>query len=148
MERVPPEHLEYTPDGDYLYHGIPFTGFTVRRYADGSLESEVEYRDGMLWGVSKVWLPCGQLVDEEEYRWGLLHGRRREWHDNGNLAADETYELGIRLRGKQWDEESQLTESVVLEEGTSDHRMLLRLRSVYQDAEQREQHRSNAQDEE
>ncbi len=104
VTRVTTEQLDYPGDGLHYLDGVPFTGVLECWQEDGELESEAEYKDGLLSGQKRVWHPSpGGLQLEAECAWGAYHGRVREWHENGQMAGDAVYEYGIRTRGTRWD---------------------------------------------
>ena len=78
--RLPPDTIAFdtlTYDYEmamYCLNGQPFTGFTVQRHPDGSLESVVTFRDGVEDGVSVVWFASGQIEQYAETRGELLQG--------------------------------------------------------------------------
>jgi antitoxin component YwqK of YwqJK toxin-antitoxin module len=130
-KRVPASELTYMRDGLHHLDGQPFTGIAFNLTKDGSLKSELAYRDGLLCGRTREWYATGQpMVDSTYYR-GALHGRASEWHRNGQLAEDGEYEYGITLWEKTWDEHGNVTRDVVLQESDPAYQMLLNFRRIY-----------------
>jgi antitoxin component YwqK of YwqJK toxin-antitoxin module len=129
-KRVLEESLEYGDDGFYRHEGELFTGTAFALSDEGWIETESEYREGVLWGTSRGWFGPDRLAYEHRNISGLQGGVGREWHENGRLAAEELYEHGIRLRGKRWDREGNLIEDYHLQETDPDFRTL----QIYRDA--------------
>lgn len=104
-KRLPPDTIDFdslTYDYDmalYCLVGQPFTGFTVQRHPDGTLESVVTYRDGVADGVSVGWFASGQIEQYTETRGEMLHGLNREWSEDGKLTTDEVNENDVRVSG-------------------------------------------------
>lgn len=97
MNRVPTADLFFAEDG-LTYRGRePFTGVGVELRDDGSLASEVEYRDGLRSGAARGWYPNGQLAEEVHNRLGVAHGSWREYEKDGALALEQELEHGILL---------------------------------------------------
>lgn len=83
--RVDRGELVLKPEEGLLYHdGRPFTGLSVRYYADSILAEEIAYEDGKKHGLLKRWFPLGVLSQEANYRNGKLHGVSKTWWENGN----------------------------------------------------------------
>lgn len=131
MKRVSADQLEYPGDGLYYLQGSPFTGIAYRLHREGTLRSELEYRDGLRWGMSREWYGPEQPMVEAPYFKGVLHGRAREWHRNGQLAEDGEYEYGIALWEQEWDEDGTLTSEHRLSEAEPDYETLRRYRELY-----------------
>src|SRR5215213_5054941 len=94
--------LRHGQDDLFYQQGKLFTGVAFRAAPDGQIESEQEYREGMLAGVSRGWFAPGQLESEAHFSGGLLHGVRRGWYETGRPAYEEAFERGVRLRGTSW----------------------------------------------
>lgn len=131
MNRVPAEQLEYPGDGLYYLNGSPFTGIAYRLNSNGTLRSELEYRQGLRWGMSKEWYGPEQPKVEAPYFKGVLHGRAREWHRNGQVAEDGEYEYGIAHWKQEWDENGTLTDEYRLSETEPDFETLRHYRELY-----------------
>src|SRR5438552_9371533 len=109
MKRVPYKSLEYD-DGLMLLDGEPFTGIGYFLDPEGQLQGEIEYRNGLEWGMKREWYAPGKPYYEGRLYRGVLDGKKREWHQNGQLAEEGDYELGFKLRKKCWDEDGNLKE--------------------------------------
>jgi antitoxin component YwqK of YwqJK toxin-antitoxin module len=139
MRRLPFNQIGYRDDGFYCHKDKPFTGVAFVRWDDGKLRAEIEYRDGMRWGVAKEWFPNGCLAGEAGWAWDLYHGVSREWHENGQLASEDVFEYGIRLSGKKWDANGKLVEKFVIRKNAAALRRLAELKKYFSELEQQEQ---------
>lgn len=87
--------LAFGEDQTCIYRGFPFTGTAVFYRTDGTLESEVEYLDGVQNGLVRDWNEASVLVLEAEVKNGAYHGRVRHFSDSGHLLREDGYEFGI-----------------------------------------------------
>jgi antitoxin component YwqK of YwqJK toxin-antitoxin module len=143
MRRVPNKSLEYD-DGLMFLDGEPFTGAGNLFDDDGKLVGEIEYRNGLEWGMKRGWNKPGELYYEGPFFMGVLHGKQREWHPNRQLAEEADYELGFLRRKKRWDENGNLEEEYELKETDPDYKALQEYRRMYKDALAKEESRENA----
>ncbi|HRN42940.1 MAG TPA: toxin-antitoxin system YwqK family antitoxin [Vicingus sp.] len=67
-----------------------------RYYADGSLETEQEYKDGIQHGMSKFYYPSGNLQEEVNYVKGKPEGLFKEYYENGQLKQEVNLVNGIQ----------------------------------------------------
>jgi antitoxin component YwqK of YwqJK toxin-antitoxin module len=132
MFRVPNDALEYD-EGVMLLDGEPFDGVGYMVDDAGQLVGEIEYRDGLEWGMKRGWNVPDQLYYEGRFFRGVLHGKQREWHSNGQLAEDGDFEFGFVLRKKRWDDEGNLLEEYELKETDPDYASLQDYRRMYRD---------------
>jgi antitoxin component YwqK of YwqJK toxin-antitoxin module len=130
MKRVPHDSLDYPGDGYYYLDDEPFTGLGVSHYEDGSLKSEIEFKDGLKSGLERHWFASGKLHSEAEMRRSVVHGKERVWYSSGQLKEEGDYEHGVTLRRKEWDEDGDLVEEYELKETDSDYSLLLQLRDI------------------
>ncbi len=140
MKRVPADSLDYrAEDGRQCLDGVPFTGVAYYLDGQGQLVGEIEYRDGLEWGLKREWYGPDEPYYEGRFFMGVLHGKEREWHDNGQLAEEGDYEYGFALRRKKWDEDGNLEEEFELKETDPDYKRLENYRSMYKDKAAKEQ---------
>ena len=101
---------DYPGDDGLFYHeGAPFPG--AASHVEGHrIASEDEYRDGLLWGVSRTWHPTGEPESEATCLAGLLHGVRCEWDAAGRLVGHEVLEYGVCLWRRRWNGAGELIE--------------------------------------
>lgn len=131
MNRVPTAELFFAEDG-LTYHGRqPFTGVGYELRADGSLASEVEYREGLRSGVARGWYPNGQLAEEVHNLLGVAHGAWREYEKDGALALEQELEHGILLWAREPGDDGRLRETYRLDESSPDYEALRELRASY-----------------
>ena len=69
---------------------------------DGRVLATAEYVDGVLDGVSRVFLPSGTLVVEMHFSAGEMHGAYRSWWDNRVLKEQGNYANGKRVGEYLW----------------------------------------------
>ncbi|NMO15666.1 hypothetical protein HPC49_11100 [Pyxidicoccus fallax] len=132
MKRVPRGELSYDADDGLTYfEGEPFTGIARGEFIDGTLESEAEFREGLLWGHSRAWHGNGALAEEADYFQDVKHGVSREWSPEGVLQEETECEYGIVLSKRKWDEKGTLVEEYRLKETDSAYERLLQSRKVY-----------------
>lgn len=124
MIRATSLELDYPGDGLMYLNDEPFTGFHTFCDDSGWECAEHEYRDGLLYGIKRMWWRPGLLELEAECKWGVYHGRVREWHESGHLAFDAMYEHGVKLRGKMWNELGEVIEDYTLSESEPSFRLL------------------------
>jgi antitoxin component YwqK of YwqJK toxin-antitoxin module len=132
-KRVPADSLSYPGDGRQYLDDEPFTGVAYYLDDQGQLVGEIEYRNGLEWGLKREWYAPDEPYYEGNFFMGVLHGRKREWHDNGQLAEDGDYEYGFALRRKKWDEDGDLEEEYELKESDSDYTRLEKFREIYKE---------------
>jgi len=70
--------------------GTPVAGIVYRRYENGQLWREQNYKDGELHGLYRGWHENGQLKVEGNWKDGDRISKK-EWDKDGNLTLDETY---------------------------------------------------------
>ncbi len=131
MKRVLASELEYPGDGLYYLDGEPFTGIAFNLAKAGWEKSQIEYRQGLLWGHTTEWYSPGLPMVDSNYFRGALHGRAREWHKNGQIAEDGEYEYGIVLWEKEWDEDGNIIKDYKLKESSRQHQALMLRRKTY-----------------
>ena len=132
MKRVPVKSLVYDDDLMWL-DGEPFTGIAYALDANGNVNAEYEYRDGLKWGWSRTWYLPGKPFQERQLFMGTTHGKDREWYPNGQLKEEGDYELGFALRRKRWDEAGNVTEEYELKETDPRYQELEEYREIYKD---------------
>lgn len=103
--RVQFDQLTHDDDGRMMLRGIPVTGVALEYWPDGSLASEISFRDGLQHGLTVGWHPNGEKSEEVLYDSGCAVGIRRQWHANGVLKLEEEIGAdGFQLRIAEWDE--------------------------------------------
>lgn len=103
MIRVSIHELGYPGDGLYYLDESPFTGTAFYPSEDGAgVESEAEYRSGLLSGRKREWYASGSLRLEAECAWGGYHGTVREWDEEGRLTREATFAYGIKTSETCW----------------------------------------------
>jgi antitoxin component YwqK of YwqJK toxin-antitoxin module len=128
MSRVNTDDIEFTDDYRYMWNGLPFSGIGFDAGEDGTLLSEMEFREGILDGMARDFYPSGCVKSESQYRNNTLDGTVREWSQEGILQRVETYERGICIRRQVRDESGQLTLNYELDENDPQFELLQMLR--------------------
>src|SRR5215467_12546606 len=128
MKPVPQDSLDYPGDGYYYLDDEPFTGVAVSLYKDGSVKSEIEYKQGLKWGLERHWFASSKLEAETEMQRGVVHGKERVWYADGQLKEEGEYEHGVTLKRKEWNEKGELVDDYELKETDPDYSLLQRLR--------------------
>lgn len=129
--KIDAERLEVTGDQAYLFDGMLFNGIAVHYREDGSIESEVEFRDGIQNGVIRNWDVNGKLIFQGETKNGAFHGNCRTWDVDGRLIQEDKYEYGIRVSRKRWSENGDVIEDTMLERGNPNFELLQSARRAF-----------------
>lgn len=76
----------------------------TRKVADGNgrVLATDDYVDGVLDGVSRVFLPTGTMVEEMHFAAGEMHGPYRCWWENRQLKEQGNYANGKRVGEYLW----------------------------------------------
>lgn len=69
-------------------------GFVQHRYKDGSLASEITYKDKKKHGYAKGYYPGGGLQGEFNYDHDVLHGITKIYYDKGGVHRENPYNQG------------------------------------------------------
>lgn len=103
MQRVDCDELDFSDDYVMRWHDLPFTGVAVEYAPDGSVISEITYKEGQECGLSRSWYPNGQIEFEANY--GEAGGMTtvRQWHPNGQLHKLMTSKMGTMISSQEWD---------------------------------------------
>jgi len=70
---------------------MPNVKVEKRYYANGKIESEITFVDGVPNGINRRWYPNGVLADETPIQNGRCEGVAKHWGENGDLIG--TYEM-------------------------------------------------------
>ncbi len=73
---------------------IKLEGLVQHRYDDGSVASEINYKDKKRHGYAKGYFRNGKLQGEFNYEEGVLHGITKMYYENGNLFRETPYTHG------------------------------------------------------
>ena len=76
----------------------------IHYFNNGTIESEIDYRNGRVNGWAKLYYPGGKLHVEAPYRNGHVHGVRMSYHESGKKFCMAEYDNGKLLNKKNWDE--------------------------------------------
>ena len=133
-------HLAFK-NGYWYYHGNPFSGIIVERFADNSVYKKTNYKKGKEEGEQNVFYPGGRLCEKRKYHlgekdgehvgwWsngnkrfeyhfanGVYNGDYREWYESGKPLKHIHYAEGIDDRGKGWRENGKLYMNFTVKNG-------------------------------
>lgn len=129
--RINEDLLEFEDNLRY-YNDAPFNGVGYELFANGQLENETPYQDGLAEGQVSEWDEMGRLRAQYSCRKGMLHGGCKKWHANGVLMEDSHHEWGVELDCKEFDEQGQLVQQRKLDPDNpeSNYKILLKLRKI------------------
>lgn len=90
--------VEYYPDHARklaleIKHGR-LNGHSLGWHANGQMEVDEQFVDGISQGTRKRWFPNGQQRSEADVQNGKVTGTYKEWHENGQLAVVMSTEDG------------------------------------------------------
>jgi antitoxin component YwqK of YwqJK toxin-antitoxin module len=103
--RVLFDELTHDEDGRMMLRGVLLTGVALENWPDGSLASEISFREGLQHGPTIGWHPNGEKCEEVIYDSGRAFGIHRQWHANGVLKLEEEIGVdGFQVRVANWDE--------------------------------------------
>lgn len=110
MNRVDHALLLTNDEGRETLNGEPYTGLAFEYGVDGSLLSQISYRDGIEHGWLYGWHPNGVKSIERFYLDSQVKGVYREWHPNGQQKLEVFLDInGERVSAREWDEYGNLT---------------------------------------
>lgn len=128
-------------EGVLHYKGSPFSGVTVARFPDGSIQKSTtfvngikngemqeygftgalrhrwNYKDGLKEGLQYSWYLEGPKKSIQNYKKGLFHGLSEEWFINGQLFRKRTFENGVEITNKVHFHTSELHTNYVKRDG-------------------------------
>lgn len=79
------------------YVGGKKEGIAYKYYSyDGTLKSEISYKNDYRDGITKEYYENGKLSQISHYRQGELHGRFELFFPNGNKNVEDYYEYGLQ----------------------------------------------------
>lgn len=77
----------------YHYKNLPFTGILEEAFfANGNLQTEIQYVDGHPQGFHREYFENGQLMQESFIKRNVSYGTLREWNENGDLIYEGVFE--------------------------------------------------------
>lgn len=104
----------------WTYLGVPYSGYAVRHFPDGSLNLRSAFHLGKKENTEESWYQDGRMRESSEYRHGRLHGIKKRWSPHSNHTL--TYMLNYR-HGKahgaqfQWYETGEIYKKMHLNMG-------------------------------
>ena len=113
--------LEYHHQSSrWTYDAIPYSGYAVTYFPDGSLQERFGVLDGKRQGEYLHWFADGQLRNVANYHEGKLHGAKKVWIQDSAyvLISHLNYKAG-KPHGKQtkWYPSGELFKVLHLNEG-------------------------------
>ncbi len=85
--------LEYR-DGYYYKNGMLYTGTHVYRYEEGTVKMEMNVRNGLLDGITRVYFPNGIQQEQRCYQDGEIDSLWITWNEKGVRIGEARYRLG------------------------------------------------------
>jgi antitoxin component YwqK of YwqJK toxin-antitoxin module len=73
-------------------------------YDNGNKESNINYKNGKVNGLVRMWYKNGKLHVEAQYKNNKTHGTRISYHENGQVFCRAEYNNGELLQKRNWDE--------------------------------------------
>jgi antitoxin component YwqK of YwqJK toxin-antitoxin module len=134
IARVNENNLHYEGDALVL-NGELFTGIGYADFSKGELRREVSYVNGFPEGRCREWHENGHIRKEWFAKRGVAPSKTEEWYENGQLKSLCLREHGVELKYQEWSQDGELIVERTLEEGSSMHRILLRMRKFKDKAE-------------
>ena len=101
--RVDYDDLEFD-DQLALLGGVPFTGIVFSLHANGELESESRYVDGLPDGLQEEWYPDGKLARRNIAVRGQGSSESWSWHGNGVLRSHRRNVDRMPVEVRAWDD--------------------------------------------
>ena len=105
-------------EGNWYYKNQLFNGYSVKHYANGSLQQKVGFLNGKKYGVAQYWFRNGVLKTQSHYQENKLVGNYTTWWNNGTMALESFYingkEEGV---SKRWYKDGSLAKLRNLVEG-------------------------------
>lgn len=87
----------------------PVTGIVFKKYENGSLSIECEYKNGLKNGTFTTWYENGNKETEANFINNISNGLTRTWYESGNLEMELHIKNGIPNGfSKEWFENGQL----------------------------------------
>ncbi|MCV9388580.1 toxin-antitoxin system YwqK family antitoxin [Reichenbachiella ulvae] len=95
--------LKKLKSGEYLFRGLPLSGYLLEHDQSGILRSRRGYFDGFLEGDYLLFYPSGDTAEWRNYSQGRKHGRHVGFHSNGNQKFEFFFDKGKAIgTHRQW----------------------------------------------
>ena len=72
----------------------PYTGTFVKKFENGNLREERNYKNGLRHGKQEIYDRSGQLLLLNTYKNEQKDGHQKLYYENGNLRAEDKYTNG------------------------------------------------------
>lgn len=92
-----------------------------KRYEDGILVRESNYKDGKIDGEQKSYYKNGKLRSIETYKNSTIVGVSKYYYENGNLQREDTFDNGVMIYTEFYDEK---TGKLTQEQGYKDNKII------------------------
>jgi antitoxin component YwqK of YwqJK toxin-antitoxin module len=101
------DNLEYR-DGYYFKNGMLYTGTHTVHYDQGGIEMEMQVRNGLLNGFTKIYYLNGQQKEQRYYTEGKMDSLWINWNEQGVKLGEARYKMGAKHGGWViWDDNGQ-----------------------------------------
>jgi len=71
-------------------------------YPDGTVRSEINYRQGQLQGPTRLFFTNGKLKREIPFQEGLRNGIERSWYESGQKFTEVEYQNNLPKHAFCW----------------------------------------------
>jgi hypothetical protein len=92
----------------------PFQGAHYYFYEEGPLKSEINYKEGVLEGCTKLYYRNGQLKRELHFSNGLREGIEKSWYENGQLFTKVVYHQNKPKQATCWFPDGTLAKDMTI----------------------------------
>ena len=89
-------------EGLVYFNNQPFSGTTVKYYADSTLAETINYLNGKRSGLRKKWFSDGMLSYQANYSNNKLHGFSKSWWKSGTIRSKSNFKAG-KVHGTQYE---------------------------------------------
>ena len=72
----------------------PYTGTFIKKFENGNLREERNYKNGLRHGKQETYDKNSQLLLLNTYKNGKKDGQQKLYYENGNLRAEDKYTNG------------------------------------------------------
>ncbi len=89
------ENLEYR-DGYYYKNGMLYSGTHSTLNEQGGVEMEMQVRNGLLHGFTKIYYVNGQQKEQRYYTEGKMDSLWINWNEKGVKLGEARYKMGVK----------------------------------------------------
>jgi len=105
-------------NGIYFYNNLPFSGYILSKYENGSPEEKSGYLNGKKEGISLEWFPNGSIRSERFYTNGEKNGIHYGWYENGSIRFQYSFKNGVNEGiSTEWYRDGMISRQTVYSSG-------------------------------